>query len=156
MQELLQSVFKYAVEQGYVKQNPAIGLEKIKQNRRVRPLNKSGLRKLIKVIEKQEDVVLRGAFLMLIYGFAPRSKIFSMAWDDLDFNHVSYNEDSFIMQLDINNFEIVNYLNLGELGIDFIDNIVYLDNLYVIKHYYSLGVHVVKIYEIENKKKLSQ
>ena len=24
---------------------------------------------------------------MLIYGFAPRSKIFSMAWTDLDFNH---------------------------------------------------------------------
>ena len=24
---------------------------------------------------------------MLIYGFAPRSKIFSMAWEDLDFNH---------------------------------------------------------------------
>ena len=91
MQELLQSVFKYAVEQGYVKQNPAIGLAKIKQNRRVRPLNKSGLRKLIKVIEKQEDVVLRGAFLMLIYGFAPRSKIFSMAWDDLDFNHDMWN-----------------------------------------------------------------
>ena len=91
MQELLQSVFKYAVEQGYVKQNPAIGLEKIKQNRRVRLLNKSGLRKLIKVIEKQEDVVLRGAFLMLIYGFAPRSKIFSMAWDDLDFNHDMWN-----------------------------------------------------------------
>lgn len=91
MQELLQSVFKYAVEQGYVKQNPANGLAKIKQNRRVRPLNKSGLRKLIKVIEKQEDVVLRGAFLMLIYGFAPRSKIFSMAWDDLDFNHDMWN-----------------------------------------------------------------
>ena len=91
MQELLQSVFKYAVEQGYVKQNFAIGLAKIKQNRRVRPLNKSGLRKLIKVIEKQEDVVLRGAFLMLIYGFAPRSKIFSMAWDDLDFNHDMWN-----------------------------------------------------------------
>ena len=91
MQELLQSVFKYALEQGYVKQNPAVGLEKIKQNRRVRPLNKSGLRKLIKVIEKQEDVVLRGAFLMLVYGFAPRSKIFSMAWDDLDFNHDMWN-----------------------------------------------------------------
>ena len=87
MQELLQSVFKYALEQGYIKQNPATDLEKIKQNRRVRPLNKSGLRKLIKVIEKLDDVVLRGAFLMLVYGFAPRSKIFSMAWDDLDFNH---------------------------------------------------------------------
>ena len=94
MQELMQSVFKYAIEQGYVKQNPAIGLEKIKQNRRVRPLNKSGLKKLIKVIEGLDDVVLRGAFLMLIYGFAPRSKIFSMAWDDLDFNHDMWNSRS--------------------------------------------------------------
>ena len=57
MQELLQSVFKYAIEQGYIKQNPATDLEKIKQNRRVRPLNKSGLRKLIKVVEKQEDYI---------------------------------------------------------------------------------------------------
>ncbi len=87
MQELLQSVFKYAIEMGYVKNNPGVGLEKIKQNRRVRPLNKSGLRRLIKAIEKQDDIILRGAFLMLIYGFAPRSKIFSMKWEDLDFNH---------------------------------------------------------------------
>ena len=91
MQELLQSVFKYALEQGYVKKNPAVELEKIKQNRRIRPLNKAGLRKLVKVIEAEEDVVLRGAFLMLVYGFAPRSKIFSMAWDDLDFNHDMWN-----------------------------------------------------------------
>jgi integrase len=87
MQELLQSVFKYAVDMGYVKNNPASSMEKIKQNRRVRPLNKSGLRRLVKTIEKLDDVILRGAFLMLVYGFAPRSKIFSMAWEDLDFNH---------------------------------------------------------------------
>ena len=91
IQELLQSIFKYAIEQGYVKQNPATDLEKKEHVRRVRPLNKSGLRKLVHVIEKQEDVVLRGAFLMLVYGFAPRSKIFSMAWDDLDFNHDMWN-----------------------------------------------------------------
>ncbi len=87
MQELLQSIFNYAIEIGYLKTNPANGLKKIQQNRRVRPLNKAGLRRLIKVIDKQENIILRGAFYMLIYGFAPRSKIFSMAWEDLDFNH---------------------------------------------------------------------
>ncbi len=87
MQEFLQSIFNYAIESGYLKNNPASELEKVQQNRRVRPLNKAGLRRLVKAIDKQEDIVLRGAFYMLIYGFAPRSKIFSMAWEDLDFNH---------------------------------------------------------------------
>lgn len=86
MRDLLQSIFNYAVEMGYVKNNPIVALEKIKQNRRVRPLNKDGLKRLVRVINEQKDIVLRAAFLMLIYGFAPRSKIFSMSWEDLDFN----------------------------------------------------------------------
>ena len=91
MQELLQSVFNYALEMGYVKSNPVAGLEKIKQNRRVRPLNKAGLQRLINAINQVDDTILRGAFLMQIYGFAPRSKIFAMAWEDLDFNHDMWN-----------------------------------------------------------------
>ena len=87
MQELLQSIFNYALETGYVKSNPIAGMKKIEQVRRVRPLNRSGLLRLVRAIEAEDDIVLRSAFLMLIYGFAPRSKIFSMAWEDLDFNH---------------------------------------------------------------------
>lgn len=91
MQELLQSIFWYAVEMGYVKDNPVVGLEKVKQNRRVRPLNRAGLIRLVNVINQLDDAVLKAAFLMLVYGFAPRSKIFSMAWEDLDFNHDMWN-----------------------------------------------------------------
>ena len=91
MQELLQSIFNYAIEMGYVKTNPVVGLEKIKQNRRVRPLNKAGLQRLITAINDLDDIILRGAFLMQIYGLSPRSKIFSMAWEDLDFNHDMWN-----------------------------------------------------------------
>ncbi len=91
MQELLQSIFNYAVDAGYAKSNPVAGLEKVKQNRRVRPLNRSGLLRLIDAIDEMEDVILRAAFLMQIYGLAPRSKIFSMAWEDLDFNHDMWN-----------------------------------------------------------------
>ena len=87
MQELLQSIFNYALEIGYIKVNPIIGMKKIEQVRRMRPLNRSGLLRLVRAIEAEEDIVLRSAFLMLVYGFAPRSKIFSMAWEDLDFNH---------------------------------------------------------------------
>lgn len=91
MQELLQSIFNYAVDMGYVKSNPTIGLDKIKQNRRVRPLNRAGLQRLMRVINDMDNVILRAAFLMQIYGFATRSKIFSMAWEDLDFNHDMWN-----------------------------------------------------------------
>lgn len=91
MQELLQSVFNYAIDLGYIKKNPVVGLQKVTQNRRVRPLNKQGLLKLFKAINQEENQILRAAFLMLIYGFAPKSKIFSMQWQDLDFNHYTWN-----------------------------------------------------------------
>lgn len=91
MQELLQSVFNYALEMGYVKSNPVMGVDKIVQQRRVRPLNRAGLIRLVKSIDQESDVVLRAAFFMLIYGFAPRSKVFAMSWEDLDFNHDLWN-----------------------------------------------------------------
>lgn len=87
MLELLQSVFKFALENGYVKNNPVIDIPRVEQNRRVRPLNRNGLLRLVAAIEKMDDLNLRAAFLMLIYGFAPKSKIFAMRWEDLDFNH---------------------------------------------------------------------
>ncbi len=87
MQEFLQSVFKYAIDNGYVKFNPVSSLPKIKQNRRVRPINKSVFHRLLQAINKEEDLTLRSAFLMLVYGFAPKNKVFSMQWRDLDFNH---------------------------------------------------------------------
>ncbi len=87
MQELLQSVFNYAISTGYRKDNPMDNIERINVVRRVRKLNKSGLNKLLNAIKKEPDVNLRSAFLMLIYGFAPKTKIFKMRWEDLDFNH---------------------------------------------------------------------
>lgn len=86
MQDLLQSIFKYAIEQGYVKENVADGLPKIEQKHRVRPLNKSGLQRVVVAINKEQDTFVRAAFLMLVYGFAPRSKVLAMQWEDLDFN----------------------------------------------------------------------
>ena len=90
MQEFLQSVFKYAIELGYIKQNPVVGLPKIQQVRRVRPLNKSGFQRLIRAISRESSPVLRAAFLMLVYGFAPKSQVFAMQWRDLDFNHYTW------------------------------------------------------------------
>jgi len=87
MQELLQSIFNYAVDMGYRKDNPTDNIAKIAVVRRERKLNKSGIQRLVSAIKKEKDVNLRSAFLMLIYGFAPKTKIFKMRWEDLDFNH---------------------------------------------------------------------
>jgi len=87
MQELMQSIFKFAIDSGYAKTNPAADMPKIEQNRRVRPLTKSGMLHLMSAIEREPSPVLRAAFFMLIYGFAPKSEVFSMRWSDLDFNH---------------------------------------------------------------------
>jgi len=92
MQDLLQSIWKYAIEQGYTKENVADDLPKIEQKRRVRPLNKSGLQRLVRAIDKEQDIFVRAAFLMLVYGFAPRSKVFAMQWEDLDFNQYMWRD----------------------------------------------------------------
>lgn len=90
MQELLQSIFKYAVDTGYLKNNVVLDLPRIEQHRRVRPLNRSGFQKLIAAMDVESDVVMRSAFLMLVYGFAPKNQIFSMQWSDLDFNRFTW------------------------------------------------------------------
>lgn len=91
MHELMQSIFNYAIDMGYIKSSPMVGVEKRQQVRRVRPLNRAGLKRLMNAIAGEENPILRSAFYMLVYGFAPRSKIFSMAWSDLDFNHDLWN-----------------------------------------------------------------
>jgi len=92
MQELLNSIFNYAKEMGYIKHCPMKQIEQIKVNRRKRPLTKEGLQKLYSVIKEEPNLTIRSAFLMLIYGFAPKSKIFKMRWDDIDFNHDLWGE----------------------------------------------------------------
>lgn len=92
MQELVQSVFNFAVRAGYLKSNPIAALPKIEQRRRVRPLTRAGLVRLVAAIEEEENPIMRAAFLMLVYGFAHKSKIFSMQWEDLDFNHYMWGD----------------------------------------------------------------
>ena len=87
MQELLQSLFNYAVNTGYRKTHPMEHIEKIVVVRRERNLRKSGFQKLFGAIQREENPTLRSAFLMLLYGFAQKTRVFKMRWEDLDFNH---------------------------------------------------------------------
>ena len=90
MQELVHSIFNFAIEGGYLSENPVSNIEKVKEQRRVRPLTRAGFDRLLTAINKEKSQVLRSAFLMLIYGFIPKSKVFSMQWRDLDFNHYTW------------------------------------------------------------------
>ena len=92
MQELLQSIFNYAGNMGYTKTNPTDAIQKIVVARRERILKKYSLPRLVSAINKETNLNLRAAFLMLIYGFAPKTKVFKMRWDDLDFNHDVWGE----------------------------------------------------------------
>ena len=92
MQELLQSVFNYAINTGYRKTNPMESIAKIAVVRRERNLRKSDFHRLFSAISQEENINLRAAFLMLIYGFAPKTKVFKMRWEDLDFNHDLWGE----------------------------------------------------------------
>ena len=92
MQELLLSIFRYAIDAGYIKLNPCTKLPKPEQNRRVRPLTKYGLRRLVESIKNYEDATMRAAFLMLVYGFATKTRVFSMQWEDLDFNRYTWGD----------------------------------------------------------------
>lgn len=92
MHELLASVFRYAIDTGYVKNNPVTAVAKPTQNRRVRPLTKYGLRRLVDAIKDYTDPTVRAAFLMLVYGFAPKTRVFSMQWEDLDFNRYTWGD----------------------------------------------------------------
>ena len=68
---------------------------------------------------------------------------------DGDFMHTAYQEDSFVISLDKKNLDNLNYLNLGEQGIDYVSSCIYSDYLYVIKHMYLQNVHVVKIIKLD-------
>ena len=92
LQELLQSLFNYAIDMGYRKDNPVSGVPRIKIVKRERKLKKTGLQKLVSVIKKEKNLSLKSAFLMLVYGFAPKMQVFKMRWEDLDFNHDLWND----------------------------------------------------------------
>lgn len=92
MQEVLASIFKYAIDQGYAKINPVAMLPKIQQKRRVSPLNDEKFLGLMDAIRAMDSDVMRGAFLMLVYSFLPKNKVLSMRWDELDFNHYMWRD----------------------------------------------------------------
>lgn len=61
------------------------------------------------------------------------------------FSHTSNQEDSFILSINKYTGNTLQYLDLGVEGNDYIDQMIYLDNLYVIRHYYLFNTPCYKI-----------
>ncbi|MCL2338729.1 MAG: integrase family protein [Proteobacteria bacterium] len=92
MREVMNGVFKFAQATGYIAENPAAELVPFKESRRKSVLNAAGLRRLVDAMQAEADPGLRAAFLMLVYGFANRARVFSMQWRDLDFNNDTWGD----------------------------------------------------------------
>jgi len=90
MCEIMSGIFKYAEVQGYLSENPMAHVRKFKEARAVRLLTAAGLRRLHSAALSEKNPVFRAAFLMLMYGFKQKSKIFSMRWSDLDLNQETW------------------------------------------------------------------
>jgi len=92
MREVMNGVFKFAMANGYITESPAAGIPAFAELRRKSPLNAAGLRRIVAAMGKEKEPVLRSAFLMLVYGFANRARVFSMQWRDLDFNNDTWGD----------------------------------------------------------------
>jgi hypothetical protein len=86
MLEILKSIFKFAIAAGHIRDNPSEKLRKVAVKRRRRELSPEEFGRLLSAIKKEKNYVLRAAFMMLAFGFIPKSAVFSMRWRDLDFN----------------------------------------------------------------------
>ena len=90
MREAVSGVFKFAIESGYATVNPVADVDPVPEVRRARGLTDAGMRRLIAACDAEKNQMMRSAFLMLIYGFANKGRVFSMRWSDLDFNSYTW------------------------------------------------------------------
>ncbi len=90
MRDLVVGIFNFAMQGGFTKSNPAAEIPKMAENRRIRTINDESVRRLHSAITNMEDLNLRAAFLMLVYSFTNKTRVFSMRWDDLDFNNYTW------------------------------------------------------------------
>jgi len=86
MREIMSGIFRTAVDMGYRTKNPVADVPKFKEVRKSRTLTSSMLRRIHHAIKTEKNPLFRDAFLMLLYGFESKSKIFSMRWRDINLN----------------------------------------------------------------------
>jgi integrase len=92
LKETISAIFNMAIEEGYTTENPAGKLQKFPEKKGLRNISPGEFMALSRGIELEKNTTMKAALKMLIYGFANKSKILSMRWDDLDLNLNTWND----------------------------------------------------------------
>lgn len=82
---LLRAMFNEAGRQGWLKENPALGVQRFKEKSRDRFLMPDELPRFFQALAEEPDPVLKGFFLMALLTGARRRNVEAMRWEDIDF-----------------------------------------------------------------------
>ncbi|MCL2629151.1 MAG: integrase family protein [Alphaproteobacteria bacterium] len=91
MRETMSAIFNAAIEEGYASDNPTKDLEKFFERKGSRHISAGEFSLIGRAIDMEKNPNMRAALKMLAYGFANKSKVLAMRWDDLDLNLNTWN-----------------------------------------------------------------
>ncbi len=86
MLEIIRGVFRYAIQNNYVKENPALKVAKFITSQRHRLLSSTECRNLLSAIKKEKNQNIKNALLMLFFTGQQKSSVLAMRWEQIDFN----------------------------------------------------------------------
>ena len=89
---IIQSIFRRAVEQGFIRSNPChnVILPKNKEQNKVMALNEDELRRFVELINESScDEDLKRIFTFLLFTGMRCGECFGLSWEDVDFDNMT-------------------------------------------------------------------
>lgn len=86
MYERIRAMYNKAIEWGYIKENPAVGVKKFKEKKRERFLLPAEIKSFFKSLELEENKVVKDYFKILLFTGARKTNVLAMRWDEIDFD----------------------------------------------------------------------
>jgi integrase len=88
---LLNSLFTFARRMGFTdKENPCIGIQKFREEKRDRFLQESELPRFFDALMKEQDTAARDCIFMMLLTGQRRSCVLSMRWDEIDLKRAEW------------------------------------------------------------------
>ena len=84
--ERIRAIYNKAIEWGVDITNPTIGIKKFKEKSRDRFLQKNEIADFFKSLN-EENCLMKGFFLLLLFTGARKSNVMAMRWKDIDFEN---------------------------------------------------------------------
>jgi integrase len=80
------AIYNKTISWGWEGVNPAIGVEKFKEQKRDRFILKDELPRFLEALDNESNRDMRDFFLMCLYTGARKGNVLSMRWEDIDFS----------------------------------------------------------------------